>query len=145
MEKDIENIQFASEVDKDKFSGGCMMEDIISKYFQAWLSVDVETVKETFSENAIYIECYGPEYHGLSQIIKWFEDWNKKGKVLDWTIKRMIAHRKTVVVEWHFKCDYDGTVDEFDGVTIADFNKDNKITKLCEFQSKSEHWYPYAE
>lgn len=121
------------------------MEEIIKKYFQSWLNVDIETVKETFSDNAIYSECYGPEYHGLSQIVRWFEDWNKKGRVLKWTIKRTIGHGKTIIVEWHFKCNYDGTVGEFDGVTIADFNKDNKIVKLCEFQSKSEHCYPYDE
>ena len=28
-------------------------------------------------------------------------------------------------------------------VTIADFDKDMKILKLCEFQSKAEHYYPY--
>lgn len=121
------------------------MEEIIRRYFQSWLNVDIETVKETFSDNAIYSECYGPEYHGLFQIVRWFEDWNKKGRVLEWTIKRTIASDKTIIAEWYFKCDYDGSVDEFDGVTIADFNKDNKIVKLCEFQSKTEHYYPYDE
>ena len=121
------------------------MEEIIRKYFQAWINVDIETVKETFSDNAIYSECYGPEYHGLPQIIRWFEDWNNKGRVLEWTIKRTMAHSNTLVVEWHFKCEYNGAVDEFDGVTIADFNNEHKIEKLCEFQSKSEHCYPYDE
>ena len=31
----------------------------------------------------------------------------------------------------------------FDGVTIADFNADGRIEKLSEFQSKSDHYYPY--
>ena len=38
---------------------------------------------------------------------------------------------------------YDGKIDGFDGVTIADFDKDMKILKLCEYQSKAEHYYPY--
>ena len=46
------------------------MEEIIRRYFQSWLNVDIETVKETFSDNAIYSECYGPEYHGLFQIVR---------------------------------------------------------------------------
>ena len=45
-----------------------MKVDVIKKYFQSWLDNDVEIVKQTFSENALYSECYGPEYHGLSQI-----------------------------------------------------------------------------
>ncbi len=31
-----------------------MRADIIRKYFQAWIKVDVEVVKQTFSENAVY-------------------------------------------------------------------------------------------
>lgn len=34
----------------------------------AWINKDIEVVKQTFSENALYSECYGPEYRGLSQI-----------------------------------------------------------------------------
>lgn len=51
--------------------------------------------------------------------------------------------RKPAVVEWYFKCDYEGNVDGFDGVTIAEFNEDMKICDL-EFQSKAEHYYPYG-
>ncbi|MBO5164002.1 MAG: nuclear transport factor 2 family protein [Ruminococcus sp.] len=119
------------------------METIIRNYFQAWINADANTVRATFSENVTYSECYGPEYHGLSQIMSWFEEWNKKGKVLEWTIKRIFENDKTIIAEWYFKCDYDGVVDGFDGVTIADFDNDNKIIRLCEFQSKSEHYYPY--
>lgn len=122
-----------------------MREEIIRRYFKAWIDVDVEIVKQTFSDDIVYSECYGPEYHGLSQIEKWFTDWNKKGKVLEWTIKRVIEQDNTLIVEWYFKCNYDGNVDGFDGVTIAEFNSDMKISKLSEFQSKAEHFYPYGE
>lgn len=119
------------------------MEKIIRNYFLAWLNKDIETVRNTFAEDAIYSECYGPEYHGLSQILKWFEDWNKKGSVLEWSIKRVIEKDRTIIAEWFFKCDYEGTYSGFDGVTIADFDMNMKIIKLCEFQSKAEHCYPY--
>ncbi len=119
------------------------MEEIIRNYFLAWLNKDIETVQGTFAEDAIYSECYGPEYHGLSQILKWFEDWNKKGSVLEWSLKRVIEKDRTIIAEWFFKCDYEGTYSEFDGVTIADFDASMKIIKLCEFQSKAEHYYPY--
>ena len=120
-----------------------MKADIIKKYFQAWINKDIQSVKQIFSENALYSECYGPEYHGLSQILKWFEDWNYRGQVLEWTIKRILEQNQTLIIEWYFKCNYDGVVDGFNGVTIADFDDDMKILKLCEFQSKAEHYYPY--
>lgn len=122
-----------------------MKADIIKKYFQAWINKDIQSVKQIFSENALYSECYGPEYHGLLQILKWFEDWNNRGQVLEWTIKRTFEQNQTLIAEWYFKCDYDGVVDGFDGVTIADFDDDMKICKLCEFQSKAEHYYPYEK
>ena len=46
---------------------------------------------------------------------------------------------------WHYKCKYNGSMYEFNGVTIAEFHNEHKIEKLCEFQSKSEHCYPYDE
>ena len=49
----------------------------------------------------------------------------------------------TAVVEWFFQCDYEGNVDGFDGVTIAEFDADIKICDLKEFQSKVEHYCPY--
>ena len=120
------------------------MRKTIEKYFQAWIDVDLDTVKKVFSDDVIYTECYGPEYHGLSQIVRWFTDWNQEGRVLEWTIKRTVEHDKTIVVEWYFSCDYEGNVDGFDGVTIADFNDTGKIFRLREFQSKPEHNYPYG-
>ena len=136
-------IMFLSEDDKSEFVEDNMKVDVIKKYFQSWLDNDVEIVKQTFSENALYSECYRPEYHGLSQIVTWFENWNNKGQVLEWTIKRIFEQNQTLIVEWYFRCNYDGKIDGFDGVTIADFDKDMKILKLCEFQSKAEHYYPY--
>ena len=73
------------------------------------------------------------------------DDWNQKGKVLEWTIKRSIEKDNTIVVEWFFKCEFEGNIDGFDGVTIADFDKEGKINRLCEFQSKPDHYYPYGE
>ena len=106
------------------------MEDVIRKYFQCWLDKDINDVKEIFSDDIIYSE---------------FDDWNRKGTVLQWDIKRVIASGNTAVVEWYFECDYEGNVDGFDGVTIAEFDADMKICDLKEFQSKAEHNYPYGE
>ncbi len=121
------------------------MEEVIRRYFRAWIDADVETVRNTFSDDAIYTECYGPEYRGLSQILRWFSDWNERGRVLEWSVKRVLETGRTAVAEWYFKCQYDGATDAFDGVTIADFDESGKIARLREFQSKAEHCYPYGE
>jgi len=47
------------------------------------------------------------------------------------------------VVEWHFKCEYEGNIGEFDGISLIEFNDDNYIVSLKEFQSKIPHYYPY--
>ena len=68
------------------------MEEVIRKYFQSWLDKDIDAVKENFSDEVIYSECYGPVYEGIEQIIRWFEDWNRKGTVLQWDIKLSLIH-----------------------------------------------------
>lgn len=72
-------------------------------------------------------------------------DWNKKATVLNWDIKQITLVDKTAFVEWYFKCDYDGKISDFDGITIAKFNNNMKIYDLKEFQSKSDHYYPYEK
>lgn len=121
------------------------MTEIIRRYFQAWIDADLRGFSDIFSDDILYSECYGPEYHGLPQIIRWFEEWNKKGRVLEWTIKRTIEHHQTIIAEWYFKCIYEGNTDGFDGVTIADFDDYGRIVVLKEFQSKAEHCFPYGE
>lgn len=121
------------------------MEARVRGYFQAWLEQDLEAVKEVFAENVVYSECYGPEYRGLSQIIRWFTEWNERGRVLEWRIKRVLQENKTLVAEWYFQCQYEGVIDGFDGVSIVNFDDEMKIVKLREFQSKAEHYFPYGE
>ena len=131
--------------DQGLFSEVMEMEARVRGYFQAWLEHDLEAVKEIFAENVVYSECYGPEYRGLSQIIRWFTEWNERGRVLEWRIKRALQENKTLVAEWYFQCRYEGVIDGFDGVSIVDFDDEMKIVKLREFQSKAEHYFPYGE
>lgn len=118
-------------------------EQIIKNYFEAWLNKNGVILKEIFDEKVIYSECYGPEYRGLDIIETWFKDWNKRGNVLMWDIKQFIHEGNMTVVEWYFKCEYDGDIGEFDGVSLIEFNDDNHIVTLKEFQSKVPHYYPY--
>lgn len=121
-----------------------MKENIIKKYFKSWIDEDIQVVKDIFSDNIVYTECYGPRYLGIEQILKWFTKWHEKGKVLEWTIREVVEEDNTIVVEWYFKYDYNNKIDAFDGVTIAVFDDKMKIFRLSEFESKAEHYYPYG-
>jgi ketosteroid isomerase-like protein len=119
-------------------------EQIIREYFNAWIENTVSILPALLAEDIAYSECYGPEYHGLEQILQWFSDWHGKGKVLEWRIKQFIHQKDIVAAEWYFECDYENNTDGFDGVSIIAFNQDNKITSVKEFQSKARHYYPYG-
>lgn len=119
-------------------------EQIIKKYFKSWLENNCSVLKDIFDSNVSYSECYGPEYHGIDTVTTWFKEWNKRGKVLAWDIKQFIHQGNISVVEWYFKCRYDGEIEEFDGVSLIEFNGDNYIVSLKEFQSKIPHYYPYS-
>lgn len=120
-------------------------ENVITRYFQAWMDKDGTVLRQTFADDAVYTESYGPEHRGLPQIERWFADWITRGVVLQWPVKRFIHQGNVAVAEWYFACDYDHTTSGFDGVTIAEFNDAGKIVSLREFQSKAEHYSPYAE
>lgn len=120
------------------------MKELLERYFKAWINKDINVLKDVFAENVVYSECYGPEYHGLNQILKWFSEWNMHADVLEWTIKQFISEGNLLVVEWYFKCNYDGEVIGFDGNSIVTFDKNGKIVNLKEFQSKAEHEFPFV-
>jgi len=118
-------------------------EKIIENYFESWINKNGSILNEIFDSKIVYSECYGPEYRGIDTIERWFEDWNKHGKVIAWDIKQFIHEGNVVAVEWYFKCEYDTNIGEFDGVSLIEFNDVNRIVNLKEFQSKIPHSYPY--
>lgn len=129
----------------ERRSGVEKREEMIRAYFRCWVKNDPAVLKETFAEDIVYSECYGPEYRSLEQIKQWFSDWNQKGKVLEWNIKGFLHEGNRTAVEWYFRCEYDGETDGFDGVSLIEFNETGKIVSLKEFQSKAEHVFPYGE
>ena len=116
----------------------------IKTYFEAWLSKNGTALSMIFADDVVYSECYGPEYRGLNQIQRWFSDWNLRGTVLQWDIRNAIESGSTLCVEWYFRCEYDGNMDGFDGVSWIEFDDCGKIKALREFQSKAEHCFPYG-
>lgn len=118
-------------------------EKIVEGYFRSWLTKDISVLEKTFAINAVYIESWGPAYDNLIDIGKWFKDWNDHNNVLQWDIKQFLHQGNTCVCVWYFQCECGGNVDGFDGVSIIDFDDNNKIILLREFQSKTPNYYPY--
>ena len=118
-------------------------EQKLRAYFRSWIDNDISVLPEIFSEDVVYTECYGPQYHGLEQLHRWFEDWNRQGRVISWDISRVMECGSTLIAEWYFRCVFGGEESGFDGVTVADFNAGGKIIRLSEYESKAEHIFPY--
>ena len=118
-------------------------EDMVRTYFDMWLKKDISGIDGIFSDDVLYSESYGPEYHGLEQVKKWFIDWCRHATVLEWKVKQFISQDKVTVVEWYFECNFDGVIYGFDGVSIVGFSENEKICSIKEFKSKAEHNSPY--
>lgn len=99
-------------------------ERIIRLWFDMWLAKKDLGIFNVFSDNAVYIESWGPEYHGSKKIKLWFEEWNTRGTVLQWDIKQFFHKGNQTIVEWYFKNKMDaGNVELFPcGKTYFHFN-----------------------
>lgn len=118
-------------------------EKIIKEYFNCWINKDTSILEKVFDQKIKYVECYGPAYEGLAQIKSWFNDWQEHGKVLTWEIKEFVHSKENSICNWYFKCEYDGKIDGFNGVSWIKFNNENKIVELREYQSKVPNYFPY--
>jgi hypothetical protein len=120
-------------------------ENVIKQYFNSWIQKDIGIIEKHFSKNIKYIESYGPEYNGINQIKQWFNNWNNGNNLLKWDIKRFIENKNTIAVEWFFECEYNREISFFDGVSIIEFDENDRIILVKEFQSKADHIFPYNE
>ena len=118
-------------------------ENVITNYFNSWITKDEKILEKTFSQNAIYIESWGPAYRNKTQIMTWFKDWNRENAVLEWSVNAFYHTSNESICEWFFECDCGGNIDGFNGVSIITFNENSEIILLKEFQSKTPNIYPY--
>ena len=119
-------------------------ETIIRRWFDMWLQKKDLGIAEMFSDNATYIESWGPEYHGSAKIKLWFDEWNTRGTVLQWDIKQFFHKANQTMVEWYFKNQMnDGKVEVFDGVSLIEWTSDDKILFLKEFGCNINNYDPY--
>jgi len=119
--------------------------ETIRKYYDLWIAANRTGMEDLIAEEIIYTESYGPQHHGISEIIKWFDDWNQKARVICWDIINWIEQDNLCIVEWFFQFEIDGKEIMSDGASIVEFDTNNKIVNMREFQSTHEHYYPYKD
>ena len=120
-------------------------ESYIRRWFSMWLDRNDTGIEELFAPDAVYIESWGPEYHGSRKIKLWFDEWNTRGTVERWDIRQYFHKRGQTVVEWTFRCAMtDGTVQSFDGLSLIRWNEAGQICFLQEFVCNGNSYVPYA-
>ena len=106
-------------------------ERAIRSWFSMWLEGKAGDLTALFTPDVQYIESWGPEYRGVSQVWHWFQEWNTRGRVLVW--------------EWYFKNTVDGRMEEFDGLSLIHWSRDGRIRRLQEFGCQRDRYDPYAD
>lgn len=119
-------------------------EQTVRRWFEMWLRRSDEGAEELFDRDAVYIESWGPEYHGLDKIRHWFWEWNGRGAVVRWDIKGFFHQGDRTVVEWAFadRMD-DGTAQSFEGMSLIRWTAEGKIGFLQEFGCNQDRYDPY--
>lgn len=121
-------------------------ESRIRQWFSMWLDKQDTGIEELFAPDAVYIESWGPEYHGSGKIKLWFDEWNSRGTVERWDIRQYFHKGDQTVVEWVFRCVMaGGTIQSFDGLSLIRWNKAGQICFLQEFGCNENRYDPYAQ
>ena len=87
-------------------------EEKIKRWFDMWLTGERQELSRLFDKNVYYSESWGPEYHGVAQLERWFDDWNRQGQVKQWKIHAFYHQNQNTVVEWNFRCIFAGKVQD---------------------------------
>ena len=118
----------------------------VRRWFSMWLCKQDTGLEELFAPDAVYIESWGPEYHGSGKIKLWFDEWNTRGTVERWDIRQYFHKGDQTVVEWAFRCAMtDGTVQSFDGLSLIRWNEAGQICFLQEFGCNTNTYDPYEK
>ena len=119
---------------------------IIELWFRMWLQQQDLGIKDIFDKNAIYIESWGPCYHGRAKIKHWFEEWKSRGQVLVWDIKRYWHQDNQTIVEWYFQSSMNnGRREAFDGLSLIEWTTAGQIGLLKEFGCNINNYDPYQD
>ena len=119
-------------------------ENIIQLWFDMWIQQKDLGIDDIFTEDVTYIESWGSKYEDRETVKHWFQEWNSRGRVLVWDIKQFFHKDNQTIVEWYFHNQMkDSTCEEFDGISLIVWSKDNRISKLTEFGCNINNYNPY--
>ena len=119
-------------------------EKIIRLWFDMWLRQEDLGIDDIFIDDVIYTESWCPKYENRATVKHWFNEWNTRGKVLIWEVKQFFHKDNQTVVEWYFKNKMNnGSIEEFDGVSLIEWTSNNKIKFLKEFGCNLHNYNPY--
>ena len=121
-------------------------EAAICQWFDMWLTKRDTGIRDLFAPDAVYIESWGPEYHGADKIAWWFTEWNRRGTVERWDIRQFFHRGDQTVVEWAFRNEmHDGRAEEFDGLSLIRWDGAGRISSLREFGCNTRNYDPYRD
>ena len=121
-------------------------EKTIRLWFDMWLNQQDMGIDDIFTEDVIYTESWSPQYNNRKTVKHWFQEWNTRGKVVIWEIKQFFHKGDQTIVEWYFKNEMNnGSIEEFDGISLVEWTEDNKIKALKEFGCNRNTYNPYKK
>lgn len=119
-------------------------EEIISLWFEMWLQKKDLGIFKIFSNNATYIESWGPRYDSSKKNKLWFNEWKSRGTVIKWDIKQFFHKENQTIIEWCFECQMEAEeATSFDGISLIEWTDDSKIEFLKEFGCNINNYDPY--
>ncbi|MDF7664011.1 nuclear transport factor 2 family protein [Bifidobacterium sp. ESL0763] len=124
-------------------------ERAISDYFRMWVTRDFDGLDSCFAPDCVYEQSNGHIYENRNQIHLWIADELDRVVVLNWKIANFTHARgregqPSITVFWTFAAkDGDGEPYDFDGASVIEFNRKNKIKRVREFRAQSHRDYPY--
>ncbi|WEV42491.1 nuclear transport factor 2 family protein [Bifidobacterium sp. ESL0682] len=124
-------------------------ERAISDYFDMWVTRDFDKLDAYFAPDCIYEQSNGHIYENRNQVHHWIEDSLDHQTVTTWRIATFTHARgregqPSITVFWTFAAkNDDGSDDAFDGVSVFEFNRQNKIKRVREYHAKHRRDCPY--
>ncbi|ADG39444.1 MULTISPECIES: nuclear transport factor 2 family protein [Leuconostoc] len=117
---------------------------LIETYFKMWIERDFSRINDIFADDIFYRECYGACYRNLKEIHLWITQQLKKQVVLNWSINTVNVDNNSFFVTWIFHAKEENEY-IFDGISRIEFNGDSKISKIIEYETKHEIFYPFGK
>lgn len=124
-------------------------ERAICEYFHMWVTRDFDRLDGIFAPDSVYEEWNGHIYENRNQIHLWIDDTLEHRVVLNWTAAGFTHARgreaqPSITVFWTLNSrDEKEGKGCIDGVSVFEFNRQNKIQRVREFKAEHRRDYPY--